>query len=102
MKALKIEPDGQTEIVEITGTVEEQNDRIWEILGGYFDIVRMHDALVLVNDEGLLDGLPINLKAMHISRYPMLVGTALIVGIEDSEDGEVFGDCPDYYIRKYA
>ena len=77
MKALKIEPNGQTEIVEITGTVEEQNDRIWEILGGYFDIVRMHDALVLV-------------------------GTALIVGIEDSEDGEVFEDCPDYYIRKYA
>jgi len=102
MKALKIEPDGQTEIVEITGTVEEQNDRIWEILGGYFDIVRMHDALVLVNDEGLLDGLPVNLKAMHISRYPMLVGTALIVGIEDSEDGEVFGDCPDHYLTRWA
>lgn len=102
MKALKIEPNGQTEIVEITGTVEEQNDRIWEILGGYFDIVRMHDALVLVNDEGLLDGLPVNLKAMHISGYPMLVGTALIVGIEDSEDGEVFADCPDHYLTRCA
>lgn len=102
MKALKIEPDGQTEIVEITGTVEEQNDRIWEILGGYFDIVRMHDALVLVNDEGLLDGLPVNLKAMRISRYPRLVGTALIVGIEDSEDGEVFADCPDHYLTRWA
>lgn len=98
MKALKIEPDGQTEIVEITGTVEEQNDRICEILDGYFDIVYLpQSAALLVNDEGLLMCLPVNLMAMAISGYPILAGTALIVGVEETEDGGIFTDCPAYY-----
>ena len=100
MKALKIEPTGKTEIIEMDGTIEEQNECIWEILDSYFDIVHLaYGALLLVNDEGLLRGLPINHEAMRISHYPMLVGTALIVGTEDTEDGEIFTDCPDYYLE---
>ncbi|MBQ9696801.1 MAG: DUF3846 domain-containing protein [Oscillospiraceae bacterium] len=99
MKALKIETNGKIELIEITGdTVDEQNDCIWGILGGYFDIVHLpQSAALLVNDEGLLMVLPINLMAMAISGYPILAGTALIVGVEETEDGGVFTDCPAYY-----
>ncbi len=99
MKALKIETDGSCELVNITGaTIEEQNDCIWGILDGYFDIVYLpQDAVLLVNDEGLLRDMPVSLMAMAISGYPLLVGTALIFGIEETEDGGVFTDCHAYY-----
>ena len=99
MKSLKIETDGTMELVEITGeTIDEQNDEIWKILGGYFDIVNMpYAAVMLVNDEGFLDNLPLNHKAAQIAGYPALAGVALIFGTEDTDDGAIFTDCPDYY-----
>lgn len=98
MKALRIDPDGTIETLDIAGTIEQQNERIWEILGGYFDIVYLpQSAALLVNDEGLLMCLQINLMAMAISGHPILAGTALIVGVEETEDGGVFTDCPAYY-----
>lgn len=103
MKALKIETDGSRELVDITGaTVEEQNDCIYDILGNFFDTVMLaHNAMMLVDDEGLLKGLPINPAAMMISGYPMIVGTALIVGLEDTPDGKTFTDVPERF-RKLA
>lgn len=97
MTALKIDPDGTMQPVEITGeTIEQQNDCIWSHLGGYFDCVKLSDdAMMLVDDEGLLKGLPHNPMAMMISGYPMLVGAALIVGLMPTEDGDVFTDCPE-------
>ena len=99
MRALRIDTDGTMQMVDITGsTIKEQNDCIWGILDGYFDIVNLpQSAALLVNDEGLLMVLPINLMAMAISGYPILAGTALIVGVEETEDGGVFTDCPAYY-----
>lgn len=100
MKALKIETDGSRELVDITGaTIKEQNDCIHDILGNSFDTVMFaHNAMMLVDDEGLLKGLPINPVAMMISGYPMmLVGTALIVGLEDTPDGKTFTDVPERY-----
>ena len=101
MTALKIDPDGTMKPVEITGeSIEQQNDSIWGLLGGYFHTVRLSDdAMMLVNDEGLLMVLPVNVMAMMISGYPMLVGVALIVGLEDTPDGGVFVSCPDRFLR---
>ncbi|MBQ8921029.1 MAG: DUF3846 domain-containing protein [Oscillospiraceae bacterium] len=101
MTALKIDPDGTMKPVEITGeTISDQNDSIHNYLGGYFDTVRLSDdAMMLVNDEGLLMVLPVNVMAMMISGYPMLVGVALIVGLEDTPDGGVFVSCPDRFLR---
>lgn len=101
MKALRIETDGEMQPVEITGeTIEQQNDCIWSHLGGYFDCVKLSDdAMMLVDDEGLLKGLPMNPAAMMIADHPMLVGVALIVGLEDTPDGGVFVSCPDRYLR---
>lgn len=101
MKSLQINTDGSRQIVEITGeTIEEQNDCIYEILGGYFDLIRLgRNAVMLVDDEGLLKELEINVAAMMISGYPMIAGTALIFGVQMTDDGEIFTDCPELYER---
>ena len=103
MKAIKIDPTGDIQRVEITGaTVEEQNDSIYGYIGGYFDVVRLgQDACLLVDDEGLLKGLTPNPMAMMIAGYPMLVGTALIVGTRPGNDGEEFCDAPERF-EKFA
>ena len=103
MKAVKIEPSCEVTRVEITGsTISEQNDSIYEYLGGYFDIVRMgQDAIMLVDDEGLLKGKPQNPMAMMVAGYPMLVGTALIVGTRPGPDGDEFCDVPERF-EKFA
>ena len=101
MKALQINTDGTRQMVDITGeTIEQQNDSIYSILGGYFDLIRLGmNAAMLVDDEGLLKELEINVAAMMISGYPMIAGTALIVGLEDTPDGEIFTDCPERFER---
>lgn len=101
MKALKITPDGTMQPVWITGeTIEQQNESIYSYLGGYFDCVKLSDdAMMLVDDEGLLKGLPMNPAAMMVASYPMLVGIALIVGLMPTEDGDVFTDCPARFFR---
>ena len=101
MKALKIDTDSKMQPVTITGgTISEQNDSIYSYLGGYFDTVRLSDdAMMLVDDDGMLKGLPVNTMAMMIANYPMLVGTALIVGLKHTEDGDVFCDCPHRFFR---
>ena len=101
MKALRIDTDGKMQAVEIAGnTVSDQNDSIYELLDGYFDIVRLcTDAVMLVDDEGLLKGLDENRMAMMIADYPMLVGTALVVGVMGTYDGDVFCDCPERFLR---
>lgn len=104
MKAIKIETDGSIWVTEITGEdVSAQNDSIYKHLGGYFDIVRLgQDARLLVDDEGLLKGLQQNLMAMMIAGYPMLVGTALIVGTRPGPDGDEFCDAPERFIKLAA
>lgn len=101
LQAIKIEPDSDIRRVEIAGdTIEAQNDSIHEHLGGYFDIVRMgRDACMLVDDEGLLKNKDMNVLAMMISGYPMLVGTALIVGVTPTPDGDMFTDVPVRFVK---
>lgn len=100
MKVLQINTDGSRLMQDIGGTIEEQNERIWNMLGGFFDIVRLgKDAAMLVDDEGFLKHLPLNPAAMMISGYPELAGTALIVGVRMTDDGEIFTDCPELYER---
>lgn len=100
MKILKIDTDSTITAVEVTGTtIREQNDSIYKLLGGFFDIVRLgEDAALLVDDEGLLKGLPGNAAAMMLSGYPYLAGTALLVGLEQTENGDIFTDVPDRFL----
>lgn len=101
MKAIKIEPTGDIQRVEITGDdVSAQNDSIYSYLGGYFDIVRLgRDACMLVDDEGLLKGLQPNPLAMMIAGHPLLVGTVLIVGTRPGPEGDEFCDAPERFVK---
>ncbi|MBQ8922499.1 MAG: DUF3846 domain-containing protein [Oscillospiraceae bacterium] len=101
MTALKIDTDGTMQPVEVTGeTIKQQNDSIYSYLGNIFATVRLSDdAMMLVDDEGLLKGLPQNPMAMMIADYAPLVGVALIVGLKMTDDGEIFTGCPERFIR---
>lgn len=59
------------------------------LVGGYVDVVRLDDGLDLwVNDEGLLQGLPVNVVATALAQTP-LVGAAVIA--RSDQDGETLG-----------
>ncbi len=96
MKALRVDTNGKMQAVEITGkTIEQQNECIHDLLGGYFECVHLSaDAVMLVDDEGLIKNLAVNAVASRIADYPFLFGTALIVGL----DGDVFCDCPERFL----
>ena len=87
MKALKLE--GRThEIIEIENTLEA----LQAAVGGYIETVRLRvgDAVMIVNEEGLLLGLPYNTLASGFAGRT-IVGTAIIVGV----NGEEFTDIPN-------
>ena len=80
-------------------TVEDELHALQTLVGGYIECVRLTDeAAMLVDEEGLLKNLPRNDLASLIAQRP-IVGTALIVGIAHTEDGDVFTDCPAHMIR---
>lgn len=87
MKALKLE--GRThEVIEIENTL----DALQKAVGGYIETVRLRvdNAVMIVNEEGLLLGLPYNTVASGFAGQP-IIGTDLIVGV----NGEEFTDIPD-------
>lgn len=87
MKALKLE--GRThEVIEIENTL----DALQKAVSGYIETrrLRVDNAVMIVNEEGLLLGLPYNTVASGFAGQP-IVGTALIVGV----NGEKFTDIPD-------
>lgn len=102
MKALKM--DGNSiELIEIAGgDIEAELHALQEQVGGYIETVRIaEDAVMIVDEEGLLKGRTQNALASLIAKQ-MLVGTALIVGVEVNADGEqVFCDCPERYVSAY-
>lgn len=86
MKALRLEGVSVKEI-----EIENDLKAIQESIGGHFETVRLiDDAVLLVDEEGLLKGLSINVIASCIT-HRHIVGPALAVGV----DGEEFCDLPD-------
>ena len=86
MKALKIE--GCTVVaIEIENTLEA----LQAAVDGYIEAVTLvpGKAVMIVNEEGLLRGMPYNAFATLIAAKN-IVGPALVVGV----DGEEFTDIP--------
>ena len=80
-------------------TLEDELHALQTLVGGYIECVRLTDeAAMLVDEEGLLKGLPRNDLASLIAQR-QIVGTAVIVGIAHTADGDVFCDCPAHMIR---
>jgi uncharacterized protein DUF3846 len=67
MSVLVFSPDAQPYSLEITGELPLK--RAQELVGGYVEVVACHDAngdammQMIVNEEGKLKGLPLNLAA---------------------------------------
>ena len=86
MKALLI-IDGSVKEIEIENTLEA----LQKAVDGYIEAVTLIGgyAVMIVNEEGLLRGMPSNLTASAIAARK-IVGPALVVGV----DGEEFTDVP--------
>ena len=87
MRALKLE--GRThETIDIENTLEA----LQKAVGGYIETVRLRvdNAVMIVNEEGLLLGLPFNAVASALAGQT-IVGVALVVGV----DGGEFTDAPN-------
>jgi len=53
-----------------------------ELVGGYVEFVYLSDKVLIVNEEGLLYGLPRNNQATEIAGHP-IVGDAILCGINE-------------------
>lgn len=86
MKALLIN-DRSVEEIEIENTLEA----LQKAVDGYIETVTLIGgyAVMIVNEEGLLRGMPSNLTASAIAARK-IVGPALVVGVK----GEEFTDVP--------
>lgn len=81
IKALVIEPEKQPYVTRVENSLEYFQKKV----GGYIECVSLtHDVKAIINEEGKLEGLAPNI---HLG-YDVIVGTAVIVGV----DGEDFGD----------
>lgn len=93
-KAIVIRTDGSKEIVEFDDTTAY--DVIKDGVGGWIEHVGLPDEglSMYVNEEGKLEGLPINLLATDLfaDQYPYLddviVGNAVFVGEPDDEGND--------------
>ena len=99
MKALKIENRKVTLTDIQNGTPDEELHALQAAVGGYIETVTLaEDAVMIVDEEGLLKALNQNALASLVARR-QIVGTAVIVGLIVNADGErVFCDCPERYV----
>jgi formylmethanofuran dehydrogenase subunit B len=86
MKALLIN-DRSVEKIEIENTLEA----LQKAVDGYIETLTLIGgyAVMIVNEEGLLRGMPSNLTASAVAARK-IVGPVLVVGV----DGEEFTDIP--------
>ena len=95
MKAIKIPVEGKAKIIEIEGkTVGEQLKALQREVGGHIETVTIaEDCCLIVDEEGLLKGKPINYTASRLGCT--LAGDVLVCGVEYDH----FVDVPDGMIQ---
>ncbi len=100
MKVLMIENRKVTLTDIANGTPDEELHALQTAVGGYIETVTLaEDAVMIVDEEGLLKALNQNALASLVARQ-QIVGTALLVGVTVDTDGErVFCDCPERYVK---
>jgi len=75
-------------IIEIDGTNSKEGELTLEekqkVVGGYIEIVKTQCGIMIVNEEGLLYGLPVNETASMLARR-VIVGRVLMEELEEVE-----------------
>lgn len=98
MKAILITTDGITEI-----DIENKLEELQKAVDGYIEAVRLpfQDSVMIVNEEGLLLGLKINILASEIANEP-IVGNALILGVDGEEFTDITEDTSKFIKYRFA
>lgn len=91
MKALRLEGVTVRDI-----DIEDKLEELQREVDGYIEVLTLVPgvAAMVVNEEGILYGLPINPAASAVANQN-IVGPALVVGV----DGEEFTDIPEDVAR---
>lgn len=86
MKVCVLTPEGKTKWKEIND--KNSADEISKIIGGYMETVTFYkdEVIVIVNEEGKLDGLPYTCKLRINGIIHKLVGNVVLVGFDKIED----------------
>lgn len=77
-------PDKDTEDYTPKNGTTFELEEMQKIVGGYIEVIRLKDGrLIIVNEEGLLHGLPVNIEATNILRRDhsttqYIVGNAIV------------------------
>jgi hypothetical protein len=99
-KATFIPVNGEPKVVELSNDYEVSSRQINELVGGWFDCVRVDQLgiVIYVHDEGLLMNMEANVVASTLANQ-LLVGDVLICGSLNSDgfyDGETY-DVPEMF-----
>lgn len=78
MRVIVKEVHKQPEVREIKNELSV----LQELVGGYIEVIRVDDVLLICNEEGKLQGLQPNFSIGHDT----IVGTAVFVGFDGKED----------------
>lgn len=77
-------PNGDFQETQPKNGTTFELEEMQEIVGGYIEVIRLKDGrLMIVNEEGLLQGLPVNIEATNILRRDhsttqYIVGNAIV------------------------
>lgn len=89
MKVIVKEVGKNPEVREIENDLKVLN----QLVGGYIEVVRVDDDILLIcNEEGKIQGLPLNFSM----GYDAIAGTAVFVSFDGKED---FTDLNDWQIE---
>ena len=92
IKALTIRTDGTFS----AGTIDGKLKSLQTIVGGYIESVGSRDVTIFINEEGKLEGLPINHLATvlwwvvcpHMAGQDVLLGDVVVLGPVDANGDE--------------
>ena len=75
-----IRANGERKLVEPMNGKDFQLSELQKVVGGFIEIVRTKDGrLMVINEEGKLEGLPINELATELYQYnDIIVGDVLV------------------------
>lgn len=74
-----IKADGHTYETRPKNGKDFQLEELRDIVGGYIEIVHLPDEkIMVVNEEGKLYHLPVNIQATHLYGYEVIVGDVLV------------------------
>ena len=101
MQVIVVEPGKEAELREMGSSLES----LQEAVGGWIEAVYPYkDPVAIVcNEEGKLDGLPLNraLRDEDGYIYDVIAGTFLVVGLTEDNFGSLSNELAERYLERF-